>query len=124
MQNSESITTTAQTVGHTPGPWSVKPSSHRQEFAAFVMAGVRGIAAVENNENRGSTGAEDEANAHLIAAAPELLAALIALEKAHTDLMADRGCGEVYPSCVSEERFEEIIHCGETARAAIAKATS
>lgn len=58
----------------TPGPWRLKESPHKREFSYFLDAGQDVgsyfIAAVNNG-----TG-PDDANARLIAAAPELLSAL------------------------------------------------
>lgn len=53
--------------------------------------------------------------------AKEILAVLKSLESAHSDLLSDRGCGECYPSVVTEDRMEDIIHAGELARAEITK---
>ncbi len=53
---------------HTPGPWKVAPLRNRDE--SFEVGGVRGCARVYG------TDAEAQANASLIAAAPELLDAL------------------------------------------------
>jgi hypothetical protein len=65
---------------HTPGPWRLKESPHKREFSYFIDTGPElgsyFVAAVNNG-----TG-PDEANARLIAAAPELLAALETLYEA------------------------------------------
>lgn len=61
---------------HTPGPWTVKASRYvqRQAIVAGASCGHDLIAEV-----MGSNG-ENEANARLIAAAPDLLAALKGVE--------------------------------------------
>ena len=65
------------TTKHTPGPW-ITDSKERTDTARYIMAAARPfphtIARIDL-VNR----AEDEANAALIAAAPELLEALEAL---------------------------------------------
>lgn len=61
---------------HTPGPWEaiiIKPSKRDQVGTAMVRAG--GSLAIECSHS-GDTFAESAANARLIAAAPEMLAAL------------------------------------------------
>lgn len=59
---------------HTPGPWTVD-GQHYDYYASFsVKAGGRGVCAISSNIKR--PGAESAANARLIAAAPDLLAAL------------------------------------------------
>jgi len=97
---------------HTPGPWVQHPS-----YPWIIKTDYRPIADVEDgltvcntagHENSGffPTPGEGRANARLIAAAPELLAAL--------QNLADRVYAEGSAYCA-----EEV----EEARAAIAKAT-
>lgn len=64
---------------HTPGPWE----NHYGEVTTPQINGrsFRRIAAVQDY-GLGGLPEVDEANANLIAAAPDLLSALIALEKA------------------------------------------
>lgn len=86
--------------GHTPGPWRTDPNYYIYVWAAdskmvadlpfepeeTFIARMRGV-------GRGATPAEQKANAHLIAAAPDLLAAL---------RLWDNGCyveGGPYPDC-------------------------
>lgn len=71
------------TIQHTPGPWNIAPHDHANTIWA-VNGGICDVfhgnedddrtASVENKE-------EADVNARLIAAAPELLAALIELER-------------------------------------------
>ena len=79
---------------HTPGPWTVRatPESSNQDF--IVCAGRHQIAPVQYSEN-------SEADATLIAAAPDLLAAL-------------RSLLDALPSATTHPAIK-------TARAAIAK---
>lgn len=103
-------------MAHTPGPWKL------HKYPAHVEA-VNGLAccnhlAVIANTNGHSCSAPDlqdeqQANARLIAAAPELLAAAQAAEQYlqwHTE-----ACSDVEP-CAETLAYENII-------AAIAKAT-
>jgi hypothetical protein len=52
---------------HTPGPWTYQPTAGNHDFAAYPEATGRDVALVRDF---------NEANARLIAAAPELLGAL------------------------------------------------
>lgn len=65
------------TQTHTPGPWTRQPD---QRFRNDQSAGVKGpnglYIAAALDFNRTDRDAEVEANAHLIAAAPDLLTAL------------------------------------------------
>lgn len=66
---------------HTPGPWMVLPSVDRGQFCILTEHGNRIDIAV----TYGSSAVPREANAKLIAAAPELLEALIAVrDRKHT----------------------------------------
>lgn len=63
-------------MNHTPAPWRVQPSTRTDQH---IIAGKRWIATVSNHDFH-PTEEENErtkANAHLIAAAPDLLAALM-----------------------------------------------
>ena len=66
--------------GHTPGPWTLKKSSHS------IVRGAKVIASVHNHLHKGMTEAETDANADLIAAAPELLAEREKLRDALQDI--------------------------------------
>lgn len=64
-------------MGHTPGPWVVGGASGNEGEAREIVAASRTIAwsASTWDEDEGDVVTEeDDANAHLIAAAPELLA--------------------------------------------------
>ena len=62
---------TQTTVGHTPGPWTVSPSMDLNG-AYFIHE----VAAAAEEDRIGVEWEQDEANARLIAAAPDLLVAL------------------------------------------------
>ena len=83
---------------HTSGPWEVL---HGPEWEGFTVSGLRLVAKVHEWGFNG----EAEANARLIAAAPELLAAL-------EDIVAssDANCGD------------SLMNAIQAALAAIAKA--
>ena len=88
---------------HTPGPWEIHPqfdSCYRDISAPNHIALARVVWRFEEEDRSPSC----EANAHLIAAAPELLEALENLLKVH------------------EGEGGTQHHAGDMARAAIAKA--
>lgn len=82
--------------GHTPGPWDGRQeyNDHRDEIIArgrvVAIIPVRKTTGVMSDEKRLESDQEGEANARLIAAAPELLEALtIAREYALADAEPD-----------------------------------
>ena len=91
-------------MNHTPGPWRVTPRSNRM---IDVLHDVRTPGAITHAlcrvQARDSWIAEAEANARLVAAAPDMLAALVMLVAGDED------------QCLDDEMFD-------AARAAIAKA--
>ena len=91
--------------GATPGPWYVTGNLTRYVEARIDGGLIQEVAACGPTEADGGYGPQQEANARLIAAAPDLLEALIEL--------AD--CGA--------EAWGEDRPCVKWARAAIAKAT-
>ena len=96
---------------HTPAPWKLQDYDH-----AFVVWSDEGVICdvFHNREDDEADGifSEEEANANaqLIAAAPELLAALRRAENALTFFIEDKG--------------ESDLDALEETRAAIAKATT
>ena len=87
---------------HTPGPWDVEPKGSRH-----FVDGADGLTVAYLDRAGVRERAEIEANARLIAAAPDLLAALYSIA---TD-----------PSAI----YSGVnAHIGDIARAAIAKATA
>lgn len=109
MSSSEQREDQATTRAHTPGPWRVWREVGLEIFPD--CSGTR-IALVTNEANgpKGITPAMGEANARLIAAAPDLLAALKAFVDDVTD--ADHS---------AHDWSEQVVL--KRARAAIAKAT-
>ena len=95
---------------HTPGPWRVSMSGYsvksNDDDMPIVANNPWGVAMRERDVPRWLN------NAHLIAAAPDLLAALKAIIAAEESFMADTGC----------ECDDEVAQAVEVARAAIAKA--
>lgn len=98
---------------HTPGPWIAKkgagwyitrPDAHARREAAFVVGVHPSVSLVDAPSD---DDAEAEANAHLIAAAPAMLAALETMVRIYGD-----------PEYCDGETPPEIIE----ARAAIAQA--
>ena len=95
------------TPKHTPGPWRI----HR--YAACVVEGEDGrtvatTGGYSDNTSDGAYVVENEANAHLIAAAPDLLATL------KSTVIALEECAD----CLDSYRIGQL----EAARSAIAKA--
>jgi hypothetical protein len=69
-------------VGHTPGPWrEVVNCQDYEAFPTLVYAGSQMIAQIATDQL--VEGSADEANARLIAAAPELYAALLEYVERH-----------------------------------------
>lgn len=92
-------TTTETTTAHTPAPWRYEPGTKtiRSVPANYWIATLDSWDGAVNNES----------NARLIAAAPELLAALEEIAAENMEFLSDR---------------DELIRCAAIARAAIAKA--
>ena len=90
---------------HTPGPWAVVGNRTKYVEARLISGLIQEVAACGPTAADKGYGPQQEANARLIAAAPDLLEALIEL--------AD--CGA--------EAWGEDRPCVKWARAAIAKAT-
>lgn len=106
---------TADTVKHTPGPWRVGPIDDTRVEDAHGNE----VAQIDGDYNQPETWPLMEANARLIAAAPELLLALNELLDAYSKpderLCCDgRDCG-----CMGSTVHQQAEHY---ARAAIAKA--
>ncbi len=93
---------------HTPGPWEV---SHTDQ-CTYVGATEMCIAEIFD-ESEGSY----EANARLIAAAPELLAALRTIHEAALRISTGG-------SLLDDKGFNTLAHPVSVAEAAIAKATT
>lgn len=94
---------------HTPGPWHTK----REGFSTVYVEASLGNGWVQEVAACGPTAAgqdQQEANALLIAAAPDLLEALCAYRKK-------------FPDHENEAFVQEVQDLGRMARAAIAKAT-
>ncbi len=96
---------------HKPGPWFV---NGRESYTKYIEARIGGgllqeVAACGPTEQQ----EQQEANARLIAAAPDLLEALIAMEREKSDYMTRNNLGD-----------PAIETTNKLARAAIAKATA
>ncbi len=98
---------------HTPGPWIV-----RGGFSIYAADGKTPVADACLNESVATT---DEANARLIAAAPDLLSCLIEMVEVH-----DEPCHLDHHGCCQSHFLDDVNDGGcrvANARAAIAKAT-
>lgn len=91
---------------HTPGPWSVSPA----DDTVVIDAMRREVAAIDGDYNTPDTWPQMEANARLIAAAPEMLDSL---KDCVRMLEAVR-----YTAGLGKHQMERV----ERAKAAIAKA--
>ncbi len=98
-------------VKHTPGPWFVTGSMTKYIEARIPSGLIQEVAACGPTEADGGYGPQQQANAKLIAAAPDLLDALIKLHESLESLNNSGDAGQMVADDV------------ETARAAIAKAT-
>ena len=97
-------------MGHTPGPWVVGGASGNEGEAREIVAASRTIAwsASTWDEDEGDVVTEeDDANAHLIAAAPDLLAACKRLASDLSMVLWKDGCG--YTLCGSPGRLEDLL---------------
>ena len=85
MPNTKPQTNAAREAGHTPGPWSLQHDAlYRRGFLVRDKGGQGYVvAACDSIANTGAKYVNEslEANARLIAAAPELLTALIKIER-------------------------------------------
>lgn len=78
-------------VKHTPGPWFVTGSMTKYVEARIPGGLVQEVAACGPTQADGGYGDQQQANAKLIAAAPDLLAALQLALYALAHCAADRG---------------------------------
>ena len=95
---------------HTPGPWTVEGASGESGEAEVIESDNRIIAWTADSLGSDSFGIledEDRANARLIAAAPDLLAAL----RKAADYMAEMG----HPANVLDEARAAIAKVGKGA---------
>ncbi|HET9109067.1 MAG TPA: hypothetical protein VFN79_17965 [Steroidobacteraceae bacterium] len=84
----------AEKVGHTPGPW--------RQTGTFTVQDSRGNRVARTGMARPH--AENEANAHLIASAPDLLAALQQLLDEQEDAPLERRRTEWAEACARARR--------------------
>ena len=102
----------AENAKHTPGPWTLTGSGGQWESRLSIRADKWGcIAQIGVDPQMPHWDGPQRANARLIAAAPELLEALIAMEREKSDYMRLNHLGDP-----SNETTNKL------ARAAIAKA--
>ena len=99
------------TASHTPGPWTINLSVPLKTGIA-IMAGNYGIAKVWNSE--GGQDAENQANAKLIAEAPNLLKTLCDLTDAVTAKVNETGAGGYLLARLSDARSAISAAKGES----------
>jgi hypothetical protein len=93
---------------YTPGPWVIDGSVNAENLDVINSEGR--IAMIDDSRSTGWNVPTINANARLIAAAPDLLAALIECERIANELFQETG-------------LHEYMHASDRAREAIAKAT-
>lgn len=107
---------------HTPGPWKYEGAKDRRTHARLIW-GPEGVAAdavaTAEDFNEYSRDSEVDANARLIASAPDMLTALVAAEQALTDILGAADGGRPYSS---RELYDNFIKDYNAIRAAISKA--
>lgn len=106
---------------HTPGPWKWSGEyTHPCGKPAWTLLGRHGLYGILTcDQGSAPQDLNDEANARLIAAAPDLLEALERIARPH-----DCGCVPCTGQCRSQIALEIAVEeMQELARAAIAKAT-
>lgn len=117
--SSSSISTQAlERAAHTPGPWSILQNGDGYEVEARGRPHLMTVADII-----GRPSVEIAANAHLIAAAPELLAAL---RLAHASVVSSIRSRLATEAGMSAEQISAMVDAHPTViaiRAAIAKAT-
>jgi hypothetical protein len=103
------------TSKHTPGPWILRPARLCRGLDIVVETSGIVVGMARTRSDRYITPSECESNACLIAAAPDLLAALEAAVE----------CGMVPVSSASEggaNRYSDQVRVADAIRTAIAKA--
>ena len=114
------MTTTKRETQHTPGPWTVVRNDNTKRARTFITGETTVACLVRQGLP------SDEANARLIAAAPDLLAALEALLATADRRAASAGLGWYFqhcPECAGVNVHTPTNTCERhAARAAIAKA--
>lgn len=107
---------------HSPGPWIVGPVD---DTVVSDASGLE-VAAIDGDYNTPDTWLVMEANARLIAAAPDMLAALEAIEAANERVCALRSQAaylEIIKITGADEALDALDEARTAARAAIRAAT-
>ena len=103
---------------HTPGAWAVHRDTWYKSGAADIISATGTCVAYVTADWPGVTTAAADANARLIAAAPELLAALTDLEAIAGVIHGRQHAG----AGVRADYWNELFYACNTAKAAIARA--
>jgi hypothetical protein len=74
-----------KTTNHTPGPWALLDRAENSRTLTHITNGAHIVCTLGTTRTDGSP--NHSANANLIASAPDLLSALIALEKASREVL-------------------------------------
>jgi hypothetical protein len=104
---------------HTPGPWTMRKSQHdERHYAVHAASAMRFVAHVATHPSVGQAMENNEANARLIAAAPDGLAANIKARDAILDVL---GTGMIGSDGLIAATLRDAM---QACNAAIAKATN
>ena len=86
-----------KTTNHTPGPWALLDREENSRTLTHITNGAHIVCTLGTTQTDGSP--NHYANAHLIASAPDLLSALIALEKASREVLDTSATHEGLENC-------------------------
>lgn len=98
---------------HTPGPWTAVPRSINPNYPEIKVENVDGLRVANVGQLK-----EQQANARLIAAAPDMLEALKAIDAKALEILASMANAQQCPLACA--LLQPLLN----ARAAIAKATA
>jgi hypothetical protein len=103
-----------KTIQHTPGPWAVAGESYNDHEAYVIEAGGRTICWTASSLDDAGIEvitAEDDANADLLAAAPDLLSALESLLEDHKRMFPEAHPHSVikWAECAEVSRAQKAI---------------
>jgi hypothetical protein len=117
------------TTSHSPAPWSVEPLQWDHGASIAIVSGGSVLCVIpprnedeEPDYHSAVRAPSDEANARLIAAAPELLAALETVLAAFDVMAADTEATTILADAFGEQHANAAIEWRASACAAIASA--
>lgn len=112
------------TTKHTPGPWVIVPDRNFPGEENFIVLSPDRAPLVDSiNRSPSADPSALEADMRLIAAAPDLLAAIQAINNAFNSLLAQCGSNPVFNSFGTEVNMHQLNIANEMATRARWKAT-